>query len=202
MRVTTIERTLRDLAGVLPRHELLAAADASVRLGADLTSLDESRRFRARLRWVAEHVSDRSDSFAESWSRLIFFQQGVDLPWQQVTVRDDQGKFVARADFGSPVGLLGEFDGRIKYTGEGAYGRSSTDAIMEEKQRENRLRDLGWSLVRWTYADLHHPDRLAGIVADALARAAMLPTPKGTASLERLPQFSRPDWSASLDSQY
>ena len=55
-------------------------------------------------------------------------------------------------------GLSGEFDGRSKY---GRLllkpGQTSEDVLFEEKQREDRLRDSGWQIVRWVWADLYAP---------------------------------------------
>jgi hypothetical protein len=69
-----------------------------------------------------------------------------------VNIFDEQGRWVARSDFGWLArGVLGEFDGRIKYRGT---GEQVATAVMDEKRCEARLRDLGWVVVRWGMADL------------------------------------------------
>jgi hypothetical protein len=34
------------------------------------------------------------------------------------------------------------------------------DVLFAEKKREERLRELGWQVVRWVWADLYRPDEL------------------------------------------
>ena len=58
------------------------------------------------------------------------------------------------------------------------YGRLLRDGedpgqvVYREKLREDRLRELGWQVVRWVWADLAHPDVIAGRLRRAFARAA------------------------------
>lgn len=69
-----------------------------------------------------------------------------------------------RADFGI-VGtkVLVEFDGRVKYT--------SAATLWEEKQREDRIRSLGFEVVRLTWADLKDPGRVRSLVDAAIRRS-------------------------------
>ena len=68
---------------------------------------------------------------------------------------------MGRTDFGWPeFGVLGEFDGVIKYSGRLELGVSGSEAIAQEKQREAALRDLGWIVVRWMWDDLANPAQL------------------------------------------
>jgi hypothetical protein len=46
-------------------------------------------------------------------------------------------------------------------------GEESEDAVFREKLREDRIRDLGWGVVRWTWSDLQQPE----VIADRLRRA-------------------------------
>ncbi|WP_204912841.1 hypothetical protein [Microlunatus spumicola] len=39
--------------------------------------------------------------------------------------------------------------------------------VHREKVREDLLRDLGWQVVRWTWADLEHPE----VIVERLLRA-------------------------------
>lgn len=70
-----------------------------------------------------------------------------------------------RADLGI-VGtrVLVEFDGRSKY--------ASAQDLWDEKRREDRIRQLGWEVVRLTWADLQHPERVQALVEAAVHRAA------------------------------
>jgi hypothetical protein len=56
--------------------------------------------------------------------------------------------------------LLGEFDGRIKYGRLLRPGQDPGDAVFEEKLREDALRDEGWGMVRWVWAELARPAAL------------------------------------------
>ena len=73
---------------------------------------------------------------------------------------------LARVDLLVGEGIVVEFDGAVKYAG-GASGR----ALSEEKRREDPLRELGFEVVRVTWADLDHPDWVLARVRAALARA-------------------------------
>ena len=55
---------------------------------------------------------------------------------------------------------LGEFDGKEKYGRYLKPGQTVADAVFAEKRRGDALRDLGWQIVRWIWADLYHPQEL------------------------------------------
>ena len=93
-------------------------------------------------------------------------------PEPQLEVFAESGKFVGRSDFGwREQRTLGEFDGRSKY---GRLllrpGQTPEQALFEEKRREDALRDLGWEMVRWIWADLFAPAQLLDRLARAFAR--------------------------------
>lgn len=196
--VTTLKRTIRDLAEAVEPHELLAAADAALRLGGNLDGLDEPLRHRRVLRQVVEYASPRSESFAESWSKYVFRQQEIEFDWQQVSIFDEHGRFVARCDFGSQLGLLGEFDGRIKYDTIAGSSEEAARVVMAEKQRENQLRALGWDVARWTWSDLQNPEKLIRRLNAQLANAAAAPRPRGFIRLEPVRFAQAPDWNEIL----
>ena len=56
-----------------------------------------------------------------------------------------------------------EFDGLTKYA-------SSAD-LVNEKRREDRIRALGYTVVRMTRADLRHPERVVAEVRRAVMRS-------------------------------
>lgn len=79
----------------------------------------------------------------------------------------DNGTAVARVDFlFRAQRTIVEFDGAVKY--EGVEGR---DALFREKRREDRLRALGYQVVRLTWADLMHPERVRTALLEAFARS-------------------------------
>lgn len=113
----------------------------------------------------------RAESVGESWLRVVLAELGLPAPLPQAEIRDEQGTFVARVDFLLPqYGVIVEFDGAVK------YGEGGTNALLAEKTREDRLRDLGYQVVRVTWADLEHPSTLLQRIRRAIARSR---TPAG-----------------------
>ena len=112
-----------------------------------------------------------SQSVGESLCRCHFFWQHVPEPVLQFKVYDDQGRLVGITDFAWPEQrLLGEFDGKIKYGRLLRPGQTPSDAVFEEKKREDRLREVtDFGMVRFTWADLHAPQALGDRVRRQLA---------------------------------
>ncbi|MBK8468782.1 MAG: hypothetical protein IPL45_03020 [Actinomycetales bacterium] len=63
--------------------------------------------------------------------------------------------------------VIVEFDGRVKYV--------NAAVLWDEKRREDALRALGYEVVRVTWADLEHPERVASLIRAARCRAAARP---------------------------
>lgn len=169
IRATSLARTVCDLATTLPFDEALAAADAALARGVQRGQLVAAGRARGRIARVRAHADPSSESPAESMSRALILDAGLPPPALQHEVADRAGRVVARADFAWPeLRVIGEFDGAVKY--DGSLGTAPADAIAEERQREWRLRDLGWTVVRWSWRDLRSP----GVVEQRLRRALQL----------------------------
>ena len=62
--------------------------------------------------------------------------------------------------------MVVEFDGQTKY-GDGAVG-----TVVAEKWREDRIRELGYIVVRVSWTDLAHPKRTAQRIRAAFERAS------------------------------
>jgi very-short-patch-repair endonuclease len=75
---------------------------------------------------------------------------------------------IGRVDFlWDQYRTIGEFDGRLKYDGE----RRQT--LYDEKRREDRLREAGFEVVRFGWADVQGEARALGRrLPAAFARAA------------------------------
>jgi hypothetical protein len=94
----------------------------------------------------AGQLSELRESALESRSWARFLEWGIPLPQMQVDVHDNSG-FVGRVDFRWPhARVVGEADGRVKY--------QTRDDLYAEKRREDRLRALGLTVVRWSWHDL------------------------------------------------
>ncbi|MGA8046864.1 MAG: DUF559 domain-containing protein [Dermatophilaceae bacterium] len=108
----------------------------------------------------------RRESVGESRSAVTLAFAGIELV-PQVVITDERGRFVARVDFvvkGTKVII--EFDGKVKYGGDDGT------ALFEEKRREDRLRSLGYTVVRIVWADLETPGAVVAKVQRAMAIAA------------------------------
>jgi hypothetical protein len=163
--VTSLARTVVDLARSMPFAVALAAADAALRsmrvtrddLRAVLDGGAGTRGARAARR-VVDLADQRSESVGESRSRAVMHQLGLVLPDLQVEVHRSGGELVGRCDFGwRDARVLGEFDGRIKYGRLLRPGQDPGDAVFEEKRREDALRDERWGMVRWVWRELDAP---------------------------------------------
>ncbi len=174
-RVTTLARTVFDLARSLPFEWGVMACDAGYRQGLDAPHLQSTTRRHPRLRGaprarrVAEFGDMRSESAAESLSRVQMLRVGLPVPVLQYELFDSNGVFVARTDFAWPeLRLVGEVDGKGKYGSLLKPGQEPIDAIMAEKRREELIRQLGFWVVRWDWELAWRPDDLTSLLERAM----------------------------------
>lgn len=173
--VVSLARAIADLSRSLSFEQAVIAGDeACRRLGlapADVQVALEALRGRRgvnRGRHVAAFLDGRSESAGESLSRAILSKTDLPTLALQFEVHDPHGELIGRADFALPEhGVLGEFDGKVKYGRYLRKGQTAGDAVFEEKRREDRLRDAGWQVVRWTWGELARP----GLIVDRFRRA-------------------------------
>lgn len=105
----------------------------------------------------------KSDSPGETRTRLLLHDLGHQ--WRsQVVICDEGGDFVAKVDFLLEGKVVVEFDGFKKYG-----GADGARALAAEKRREDRLRALGYRVVRLVWADLNRPEHVAVVLRRALA---------------------------------
>lgn len=173
VRLTSLGRTLVDLAHDAPAEGALGAVDAGARRlldanrGADLTAviawrsaqlepLRLSRRAGVRQARTVSGIADpRADSPAESVSRLQLHRLGVDYEIQvPVSI---PGRKTAWMDFEfRGQGAFGEVDGVVKYTDARLRGaRTVEEVVLDEKLREDEVRgSTGKRVVRWSPRDI------------------------------------------------
>ncbi|WP_306915610.1 MULTISPECIES: hypothetical protein [unclassified Arthrobacter] len=102
-----------------------------------------------------EFADPRSGSAGESYSRALMWVAGFQAPELQHEVRDRSGLVGYTAYYWDGVRVAGEFDGVEKYLKpEYLKGRTTSQAVVDEKNRENRIRDCGIGMVRWDWAEL------------------------------------------------
>ncbi len=173
MFVTGVARTVVDLARAGGLACGLVAADAAVRAGLvdqEALAIEAERAGAGRgsraARAVVVHADGRSESPGESLSRARMIEHGLPVPVLQHELRDERG-FVGRVDFWWPAaGVVGEFDGRVKY---GLDERTAADAVWSEKKREDRIRAVVTGFARWTWDDAWR----GGAMVAALRRAGV-----------------------------
>ena len=152
-RCTTLERTAIDLACSLDFERAVAVLDAALRLGgsrtvmSDIVSRSSGRHGVGTARAALSFADGKSESVGESVSRVRLAEAGVAVPGLQLNVFDASGQWVARCDFGWALeGVLGEFDGRIKYIGTPGGGGPSRDAREGPRGQTARTRMGGRAL--------------------------------------------------------
>lgn len=194
LRVTSLARTVVDSARLLGFDDGVVLADAALR-GQVLTrrmldaALEESRQRMGipKARRVVAAACDRSESPGETRSRLLLARRGIPAPVLQANVRSSDGRWLARPDFlWDDYGVIGEFDGKVKYTADAAK------VVIAEKAREDRLREAGWFVVRWVWADLLKPKVLQRRIERAFARGSCSPSPFSIDPLPKPPPLSGP----------
>jgi very-short-patch-repair endonuclease len=155
--------------GIIPG---VVSADAALRAGTvtDTQLADAVARVRmwpraSRAASMLSFVDGRRESVGESRCGVAMAMAGIDVT-PQVQISDDDGGVVARVDFlVTGTNVIVEFDGRVK------YASGDSDVLWKEKRREDRLRRLGYVVVRLTWADLERPGAVAAAVRRALRAA-------------------------------
>lgn len=179
MSVTTVARTLLDLGRSVPfesavvsadfaLHNSMTSAPALVAMASEMSgipgSLEASR--------MVAFADGASESVGESRSRVAIARLGLTSPTLQMEILNETGRQLAVCDFGwRQDSVVGEFDGKIKYGRLLRTGQSPGDAVFAEKRREDAIRDQGWEVVRWVWADLSSPRVIAQRIIRARDRA-------------------------------
>lgn len=161
--VTSPVRTAFDCLRLHRDPEGLVVADALTHLGlttvAELTAYFGGQRRRRNLRVGRQLVADiepLTESPMETRARVDLVRAGLPRPVAQFVVRDLSGAFVARLDLAYPdVKVAIEYDGAWHWTQH-----------RDDERRRARLRELGWTVIVISAADLY-----SGAVPAQVARA-------------------------------
>lgn len=173
IRVTSLERTVVDIACSVGFAQALAAFDSALRNGADAAVIAEylegHKRGVGQARRALAHADPGAENAGESWGRAQLICGGLPTPRLQHEFYDDKGVFVARTDYDWLGKLAAEFDGMTKYQRYLADGETAFDAMRREKEREDALRRLGVMVIRWVWEDLRR-NRVVPMVREWLDR--------------------------------
>jgi hypothetical protein len=167
--VTSVPDTVCALARTVPFEQAVAVADSALHRRmtspAELAAAVERAAGRPGVAAAARVVAfadGRAESVGESRSRVAIARAGLPVPVLQFPLHALDGRYLGRADFGWPERrTVGEFDGLIKYGRLTASGRSAADVVVDEKLREDAVRDTGTRFTRWIWADLAPFDAVA-----------------------------------------
>lgn len=164
--VTTLERTVVDCARTLAPPLGLVVADHAMALGANKNMCHEinagmkyanGRSLAARI--VDLSIKD-SESAPESIVRYLLHDAGITGVEPQFGVIVDGRRYWL--DLAIPhLKIAIEYDGRIKYQG-------ASDALYNEKIRQEQLAKAGWLMIRIVAEDLRGPNRLVNRVRHAV----------------------------------
>jgi len=175
LRVTSVARTVIDLAATANFMNAVVAADHALHLDrwgkreplctpASINAALERRlpaRAHARISRVIAFAIGQSDSPLESVSRVNMHTVGFPHPVFQQRFSDYQGLIGFSEFYWPEYKLVGEADGRSKYT-DPRYrnGRALEDVLLDEKKRADRLRAIGLNVSRWGWEIGVNPESL------------------------------------------
>lgn len=170
LRVTTLARTVADVARTSSFGNAVTVADAALRRSSfAVPDVPTSRLVRddllaeligiplhqgvVKARRAIEFADGRADRPGESMSRASIHRAGLTAPCLQEPIRGLSGR-VWTVDFWWPeFNVIGEFDGKWKYTDPAFMnGRTSQQVMLDEKAREDDLRAAGHGFTRWDWA--------------------------------------------------
>jgi hypothetical protein len=178
LQVTPLSRTVVDVATVATFEQSVSFADAALRrtdhplpgmprtfvtredLLAELQRISPTHGA-TKARTAIEFANGLADRPGESLSRVSMRRGGLPAPQLQVKLVGASGR-VWTVDFWWPdSNLIGEFDGRWKYTEpEFRHGRTAEQVLLDEKNREDDLRAARHGFVRWDWSVAVSPARL------------------------------------------
>ncbi|MFT4081734.1 MAG: type IV toxin-antitoxin system AbiEi family antitoxin domain-containing protein [Nocardioides sp.] len=115
--------------------------------------------FMHRVAHCVELADARSGSVGEDRGLFLFDMLGIPAPELQYEVRRPDGAIAGISDWAWPMlGVLGEFDGQVKYGRLLRPGQEPGDAVFAEKRREDELRELtGCRMFRLVWNDYDTP---------------------------------------------
>jgi len=178
VRVTTVPRTVVDLARVSSFMSAVVTADSALRADVTTNRADFTTKEALiaacdacagwpgirRARRAVDFSDPRAESVLESCARVIFHEHGLDPPELQFTVTGPDFRY--SVDFYWPrYGVIAEADGEIKY--------SDPRRAIRQLERDQRLRDQGYKVIHFTWRELFQNPRA---VIERIRKAFASPT--------------------------
>ncbi|MEV6816239.1 DUF559 domain-containing protein [Micromonospora sp. NPDC051296] len=159
------------VAGILlraPRYTAVAVLDSALNRQlltpddlAAVPALIRGRRGAVAARGYLTEADGRAQSPLETRARLRCVDGGVPPDVLQLEVRDHDGYLLG-------VGDLGWRRARLIAEADGGGPHAAPEALFADRQRQNRLVNAGWTVLRFTWADTLRPDYIPFTVRQAL----------------------------------
>jgi hypothetical protein len=175
--LTSVERTLLDLAAAMPFADSVVLAESALRQR--LTTLEkldavvaaaEHRPGIENARLALGFASPWTQTVLESLSRVSMRAAGILQPKpQQAVIVGDDGYLVDFLWDHLPIDVYGEADGTEKSIGRDRM--ETVRAIRAEKNRHQKLLLTGAEIVRWGWHEASNPHLLAQVINAGFARA-------------------------------
>ncbi len=171
--VTSVARTLADLATSLERLSAVWAIDDALRrrlcTKTDVVAVIERWRGGAgcvQARQRLDAADGVAESILETAGRLVRHDHGVPLPVPQYELWAPDGTLVARLD-----GAYLREKVALEYDGADPHGLP--EAVFRDRWRQNGLPELGWTVLRFTWWDvMRDPEGVAARVQRTLCGRA------------------------------
>jgi hypothetical protein len=154
-QVTTVARTVIDLARTSTFAEGVVAADSAIRKR--LTSKSQlravvatspRRRGAAQAARVVDFATGKAESALESIARVAFDHEGLPTPELQIWIPAATGEPIGRVDFYWELyKTIAEVDGALKYDDDPSRARA-------QLRRDKRLREAGYEVVHFTWQEI------------------------------------------------
>lgn len=175
LRVTTVRRTLADVALELPRTHTLCVLDAALSSrkvsSSEVAQLSEDCAGRPgvrRLRELLPLADGRSQSPLETRIRLLCIDAGIPPHDLQYPIRDRWGQLLGFGD-------LAWWRGRARplvVEADGVEPHSRPEALFRDRHRANDFTLADVDMVRFTWNDTRRPVYIPSVIRTALARPA------------------------------
>jgi Protein of unknown function (DUF559) len=172
VRVTSVARTVVDLARTSPFQSGVVVADSALRTK-QTTKAELKAVIEACARWpglrrasqVVKFSDGKSESVLESISRVALREQGIPPPELQEWVGGN-GRWLGRVDFlWRRYATIGEADGAVKY--------ASPNQAVAQLRRDRDLRAVGFQVVHFTWDEIvRAPHQVAAELRAAFQRGA------------------------------
>lgn len=161
--VTSVLRTLADIARDYPLAFAVAALDAATHLAiaseqaiVEYCEANPPRTMGRKVNAAVSLMDGTRESVAESICAVRFVEHSLPGFEPQIEFFDEKGRFIARTDFANKKAkVIAEFDGEGKYH---LPGKNTREEMEKERRREYKLRNLGYAVFRIRWPDLFSAD--------------------------------------------